>query len=965
MKEQNIPGSAATGAYFTATAERTKTLFNINTGVVSWESGDSVSIWGQSMDNIPFIALEGGETTSLFNKDSAIVDSDVYYAAYPYSKDNDISEGVITLTIPSVQTVHKNSFAINPSVAKSDGTSRTFHFSNICGLLGFEIQKENIARVILTSNSGENLCGKITVDMNNADSLATTIVSGSTTISLVREYLFEPGVYYVAMLPQTFAKGVSITMVDDEGNISTKHRTKEFTLERSQALLPSVVDGGSFTSTYHIANATQLQAFLSSAPLLPEATEAVLDCNIDLNGVTLVPASSYSGTFNGYGFSLMNWTTDSALFFELGKTGTVKNLTIDNSCQLNIRQDDARVAFIVRNNIGTISNCINNASVSYDAGNDLSSRIFGTIVAYSTGYVSECVNNGDVTMTSDIAYVSAHQRIGGVVGAFASEGGKIAVENCKNYGKISYTSTNTGATTDKRYFINLGGVVGVGAVDGSAAKCSVASNLGIVSGCENYGEIYSSIKVGISGNYTNTGGVAGYMEGDIKNCTNNGKVTLDVRKTERTASRPAVGGVAGTVVFSSYQCQNKGEVNVIGSFGAGTSDATFAGGCHLPCFGGVFGCVGPTGASTLGTMRDCTNEGKLSVDVLTGANTDTYYLSVGGVSGYCSVPVQNSTNKSNVDVKSDYNITYFGGIVGYDNSSISTSVNEGDLSLNLLIDAEDGKRSAQALFGGIAGKMFSIGSGSINKSKNIGNLTMVGGTDKTTSTYTSASCIGGLVGANMAKGTSSEGSTEELANVNRGAINVNSRSSCLVGGVIGGCHLVSSTDGTNLVKNCMNFGNVNVTKPGAYSRIGGILGYQYKGNFQNLEVNCDITVSDAVDTTIYCGSILGMIKTTSGAEIKFISSTVDGSITVTGNSRPNLVAGMISLNGSSCPNKVSFGAAGSELYFTSGYVFNGTAVNDVTTVPDSDFAWFIPSATSKTSPGTMIINRSYTLTLTK
>ena len=562
----------------------------------------------------------------------------------------------------------------------------------------------------------------------------------------------------------------------------------------------------------------------------------------------------------------------------------------------------------------------------------------------------------------DQSDVSGKFGIGGIVGAYATDEGKIALEKCKNYGNISYVSTNTGASTDKRYFINLGGVVGVGAVEGSAAKCSVASNLGIVSECENYGEIYSSIKVGISGNYTNTGGVAGYIEGDIKNCTNYGKVTLDVRKTEKTATRPAVGGVAGTVVFSSNQCLNKGDVNVTGSFGAGTSDATYAGGCHLPCFGGVFGCVGPINASSLGTMRDCINEGKLSVDVLTGANTNAYYLSVGGVSGYCSVPVQGSANKSSVDVKSDYNITYFGGIIGYDNSSISASVNEGDLNLDLLIDQEDGKRSAQALFGGIAGKMFSLASGSIYQCRNTGDLTLNGGTDKTTSTYTSATCIGGLVGANMAKGTSSEGSSEELANVNRGSINVNSRSSCIVGGVIGSCHLVSSSDGTNLVQNCMNFGNINVTKPGAFSRIGGIMGYQYKGNFQKLEVNCDIFVSDAVDTTVYCGSILGMIKTTSGSEIKFTSSTVDGSIAVTGHSQPKLVAGMISLSGSSCPNKVSFGISGSELYFTSDYMFNGTAVNDVTTVPDRDFAWFIPSATSKTSPGVMIINRLYTLT---
>ena len=121
------------------------------------------------------------------------------------------------------------------------------------------------------------------------------------------------------------------------------------------------------SETYIIKDAASLQSFLSSAYECLEDEIATVIKDIDLTGVTLTPADSYAGTFNGNGHSLKNWTSNNTLFTTLAATGTVKDLIIDKSCTLSFPSDKQYFGFVVGNNAGTVSSVENYADVTIPA----------------------------------------------------------------------------------------------------------------------------------------------------------------------------------------------------------------------------------------------------------------------------------------------------------------------------------------------------------------------------------------------------------------------------------------------------------------------------------------------------------------------------------------------------------------------------------------------------------------------
>ena len=212
---------------------------------LSWEMGDKVSVFAQDAENREFTAASSGATTLLNSPSDFVLDpSATYYAVYPYSENNSISDGVISMEIPSDQTACHGTLTENYAVAKSDQTNLSFY--NICGLMGFKITRSDIVKVTLSAvGEGEYLAGKITIDCATIRAPQYNVVEGSTEVNLVSETPFAPGDYYAALLPQTFT-GMTVTMYTVDGQIGYAESVAEFTLNRSHHIEPLAVDGGEF-----------------------------------------------------------------------------------------------------------------------------------------------------------------------------------------------------------------------------------------------------------------------------------------------------------------------------------------------------------------------------------------------------------------------------------------------------------------------------------------------------------------------------------------------------------------------------------------------------------------------------------------------------------------------------------------------------------------------------------------------
>ena len=186
--------------------------------------------------------------------------------------------------------------------------------------------------------------------------------------------------------------------------------------------------------------------------------------------------------------------------------GTIDSLIVDGF------MDNINGGIVSGNaNNGSITNCVNNANVSYSG-----------IARSNSGIISNCINNGSIT---------GIDRIGGIAG---DNNGQII--NCINTGKI--TATNS---TGDNIFSGVGGIVGTSA--------------------NGHQDISNCINIGTVEGQGYVGGIVGLVRGmsppappsPITNCINYGLVT----------GTNGVGGIIGNM-FNSFinitNCSNFGVV---------------------------------------------------------------------------------------------------------------------------------------------------------------------------------------------------------------------------------------------------------------------------------------------------------------------------------------------------------------------------------------------------------------------
>ena len=370
--------------------------------------------------------------------------------------------------------------------------------------------------------------------------------------------------------------------------------------------------------------------------------EARLASDIDMTGITLVPAEDFSGILDGEGHAIKNLKSTKPLFER--NSGTLKNIVIDASCSF-----------------------------------EPDTLIFGALVARNDGIVKDCINKADITRTIEPTDKESNL-VAGLIGISSpKEEDGIVISGCQNYGKVSLVVTDNGKFTTQ-------GVAGI-----------VAYSLTPLTNCENYGDVSLSggyhtrracpvrdpsdpenIEIGEFYNKkvsSSVGGVAAWAIAPLNNCKNAGKVYWTESKVEGMSTSPArifTGGVAGTYYGAVSDCSNTGDliIKVVSSTGE-----DFSGQNHQHCIGGVFGAynnpVDDVNSKNRGTsVSGCTNSGAITMD----AYTSKSITHVGGVVGWPASEsddthadrwglMSSCTNSGAITVSGTVNVRV-GGIVG-------------------------------------------------------------------------------------------------------------------------------------------------------------------------------------------------------------------------------------------------------------------------------------------------------------
>ena len=403
---------------------------------------------------------------------------------------------------------------------------------------------------------------------------------------------------------------------------------------------------GTEQNPYEISTATQLKAINNNLSACYKLT-----ANIDLNGEDFTPlgnaeSGTFSGIFDGNGFTISNLNVFSGKFAGLFgcNEGTIKNVKLSGIYVYGTRY----IGGVVGQNttLGSVFNCsVSSGDIEADDG--INEIYAGGIIGYNEGFVEGTFsNNANLKINNESSLAVA----GGIIGKNNSVY-SVNITDSTNTGNVSASSSSSSSYS--------GGFVGNN--DNGAITISNSTNTGNVSD--------SNSSSGYSG------GFVGYNSGilTITDCTNTGNVSS-------LGGGTYSGGFIGYNFNPNYgtititDCTNTGNVSSVFDSGGfigynynrGTTtitDCTNAGNVLSSFSGGGGGFVGNNSVSTL-TITDCTNAGNVSGCAYSGGFVGANY-------GNGTLTISNSSNTGNVSASSSYS----GGFVGSNNGDLMKTDN--------------------------------------------------------------------------------------------------------------------------------------------------------------------------------------------------------------------------------------------------------------------------------------------------
>ncbi len=406
---------------------------------------------------------------------------------------------------------------------------------------------------------------------------------------------------------------------------------------------------GTEQNPYEISTATQLKAINNNLSACYKLT-----ANIDLNGEDFTPlgnaeSGTFSGIFDGNGFTISNLNVFSGKFAGLFgcNEGTIKNVKLSGIYVYGTRY----IGGVVGQNttLGSVFNCsVSSGDIEADDG--INEIYAGGIIGYNEGFVEGTFsNNANLKISNSNNDAIA----GGIIGQNNSAY-SLTINNSKNTGNVSSSSSSSVSSS--------GGFVGKN--DNGAITITDCINSGNVSSSSSYSSYYSS-------SYSRSGGFVGFNFGSltITECTNVGTVSQSSYVSFASSSNSCSGGFvgfnAGSLTITN--CTNKGTVSSYSNTDDNQAESSLSSGGFI---GGNEGTL---------TITDCTNTGNVSSS---DSDSDSALLCGGFVGRNYdgTITISNSTNTGNVSLSDSY--SYSGGFVGSNEGTLTITdcTNTGNVS---------------------------------------------------------------------------------------------------------------------------------------------------------------------------------------------------------------------------------------------------------------------------------------------
>ena len=281
-----------------------------------WTNGDLVSVFYLSDANQQwqYTGETGARTAKLtrVNAGNATTTTTGVVVVYPYNENYYLNTRTLNVkaTLPATQTYLKDSYGLDGNIMISQSEYNNISLKNVCGWLKLQLtgNGEQIKSITVRGNSGEQVAGELYI--NSADATATLAseagdagedegenATGGAGGNLVFEDTVltevtlncvdgvtlgaEATAFYIALPPQTFAKGLTVEITATNGLVMTKSTDKEVVIERNH-IKPMSAFG--YNGIFKPANNEIYYTNGSTtAPTAPNNTAAFGDATIQSN----------------------------------------------------------------------------------------------------------------------------------------------------------------------------------------------------------------------------------------------------------------------------------------------------------------------------------------------------------------------------------------------------------------------------------------------------------------------------------------------------------------------------------------------------------------------------------------------------------------------------------------------------------------------------------------------------------
>ena len=323
-----LPSQAVSGAeYITLEAGwDTASKVTLGSGLSPvWQESDAIAVYdGTATQKFTLSASSGSTATFSGTMDTS---ADTYYAAYPYDSVTGFSSGSnkrFLTSIPSVQLVEAGDSTDASALVSvcRFALGEQLSFLQVAGLVKFTISVPGVKQVSLSSNGSEAMAADV-VKVNPASGAASATTSSGVITLNHASGSFPVGNYYFAVLPGTFASGISLSISGGSSTV-TKSSDSSVTIPRCGGINLGDVTAGADFSSGDLVITSDDGADTTDEDVVDNTTFArrIYVTFSSSGSATVSGAGSQGVTVSGNDVTIDNTVTDEKVIYELSGTTT-------------------------------------------------------------------------------------------------------------------------------------------------------------------------------------------------------------------------------------------------------------------------------------------------------------------------------------------------------------------------------------------------------------------------------------------------------------------------------------------------------------------------------------------------------------------------------------------------------------------------------------------------------------------